>query len=169
MDLLKGKITPFQKIWHQWKSLKNVPFRKKWFVGYDLDGNTYWEFSNYNNPRGRLRRIVEYREKKSNFTDYKLPPMWLQWLRHTRPQMPTLQQLLAEEQRQQVMKILAQRADNKWKQESVVEEDKRIMSEKMKNVHQVIESQNGSEQKPKSQYQVEEESPIQAAKIQPRR
>ena len=83
--------------------------------------------------------------------------------------MPTLQQLLAEEQRQQVMKILAQRADNKWKQESVVEEDKRIMSEKMKNVHQVIESHSGSEQKQKSPYQVEEESPIQAAKIQPRR
>lgn len=171
MDYLKGKVTPFQKIWHQWKSLKNVPLRKKWFVGYDLDGNTYWEFSNYNNPQGKLRRIVEYREKKGNFTDYKLPPMWLQWLRHTRPERPTLQNLLAEQQRQQAMKILAQRADERWKQESVLEEDKRIMNERMRNVHDVIGEQKSEDVRNKSPYQIpnKEESPIKEANVKPRR
>lgn len=171
MDPLKNKVTPFQRLWHQWKSLRNVPFRKKWFVGYDLDGNSYWEFSNVNNPVGRLRRIVQYRVRKGNFTDYKLPPMWLQWLRHTRRESPSLFQLIAEEQRQEAMKILAQRADERWKKESVIENDKRIMNERMKNVHAAVggEENDLEKKKNKQQFKVEEESPIQAAKIQPRR
>lgn len=170
IDPLKNKVTPFQRLWHRWKSLKSVPFRKKWFVGYDLDGNTYWEFSNVNNPVGRLRRIVQYREKKGNFTDYKLPPMWLQWLRHTRRESPSLFHLIAEEQRQEAMKILAQRADERWKKESMIENDKRIMAERMRNVHQAVGASESDDKKEKRpQLKVEEESPIQEAKIQPRR
>ncbi|CCH46293.1 hypothetical protein BN7_5885 [Wickerhamomyces ciferrii] len=175
MDPLKGKITPFQRLWHQWKSLRNVPFRKKWFVGYDLDANTYWEFSNANNPVGRLRRIVEYHEKGKNFTDYKIPPRWIQWLRHTRYDYPSLQTLIAEEQRQEAMKILASRADERWKQESVLEENKRILNERVRSANQAIgrspdeQFEQNTNERQQNLLRVEEESPIESANIQPRR
>lgn len=75
MEHIKGRVGPIKRIYHKWKALRTVPFRKKFFVGYDLDGNTFWEFHDPNNPT-RLRRIVEYRVKNLPFVDYKLPRMY---------------------------------------------------------------------------------------------
>lgn len=72
MDLIRDKVTPFKQMIHRWKALRTVPFRRKFFIGYDLDGNTYWEFRNDNNPL-RARRIVDYREPNKNWVDYKMP------------------------------------------------------------------------------------------------
>lgn len=72
MEHLKGKVTPFKQMYYKWRALRTVPFRKRFFVGYDLDGNTYWEFFNPNNPF-RPRRIVDYRIPNKNWVDYKMP------------------------------------------------------------------------------------------------
>ncbi|ODV62245.1 uncharacterized protein ASCRUDRAFT_90209 [Ascoidea rubescens DSM 1968] len=115
MDPLAGKVTPFQRIWHRWRSLRNVPFRKKFFIGYDLNGNTYWEFFLENiNANQRLRRIIHYRDNRKHFEKQEIPTQWMQWLRYTRTRHPTLTELLADVQRQQAMKILAKQADERW-------------------------------------------------------
>lgn len=59
--------------------MRNVPFRTKFFVGYDLDGNTYWEFKNHNDPY-KLRRIVEYRIPRLNLIDYKIVRTLVLWM-----------------------------------------------------------------------------------------
>ncbi|KAM3444793.1 hypothetical protein NHJ13734_001143, partial [Beauveria thailandica] len=36
-------IGPIGQAWLRWKSLR-LPWRKRFLVGFDLQGNTYWEF-----------------------------------------------------------------------------------------------------------------------------
>lgn len=102
------------QLWHRWKSLRNIPFRRKWFVGYDLDGNTYWEFRDHNNP-GRLRRQIAHNRPYFLFGKYNVHPMWMQWLQFTRHRAPTLVDLVNDAKRLQRIRILAQHADAKWK------------------------------------------------------
>lgn len=115
MDILKGKVSPLRQAYLRWRSLRNVPLRKKYFVGYDLDGNTFWEMYDYNNPY-RPRRMVEYHDKKANLVDVKLPPQWIQWLKHTRPHTPTLEELIADVRRQESLKELVRAADQRWRE-----------------------------------------------------
>lgn len=61
---------------HRWQSLRSVPFRRRFFIGYDLDGNSYWEFyvDGYGGKNGaKPRRIVDYLETRPNWVDYKMP------------------------------------------------------------------------------------------------
>ncbi|PRT55505.1 NADH-ubiquinone oxidoreductase assembly factor N7BML [Wickerhamiella sorbophila] len=118
-----------RQLWHRWKALRNVPWRKSWFVGYDLDGNSYWESTDYNNPY-RLRRRVEWGNKK-HMADFRAVPQWMQWLRHARPHPPTLEELIADQRRQQQLKLLAQQADQRWNQipvQSTNDKDPRLAS-----------------------------------------
>ncbi|KAE9978422.1 hypothetical protein BLS_000639 [Venturia inaequalis] len=123
---------PLTKLWIQWKSSKAVPWRKRWLVGMDLTGNTFWEFTDQINI-GRLRRIVEY-DKNAHYADVKLarthpvanpppskypsntlpPAQWIQWLRHTRDAPPSIQEQRMDIVRQAQMKQLAAQADAKW-------------------------------------------------------
>lgn len=92
-----------------------MPFKSKYFVGYDLDGNSYWEFKNVNNP-GRYRRIVEPVNPDLSLVDHKIPPQWMQWLRFTRPNHPSLQELLADKQRQELLQAKIAAYEAKWKE-----------------------------------------------------
>lgn len=103
-----------RQLYHKWKSLRNVPFRKHWFVGYDLEGNSYWELIDRNNPT-RLRRKVSFERPYYHFGDFKPHPMWMQWLQYTRRGPPTLVDLVNDMKRQHRMKLLAQKANEKWK------------------------------------------------------
>jgi NADH dehydrogenase [ubiquinone] 1 alpha subcomplex assembly factor 2 len=120
MDPLKGKYTPWQRLIHRWKARRDIPFRKQFFVGYDLHGNTYWEFTIDGNMQ-RLRRKLEPYKKELFEADYfaTVPPPWLQWLRRTRDNVPTLDELVLEEARQKKIKLLAHQADIKWQQEKL--------------------------------------------------
>lgn len=86
-------------------------------MGYDLNGNTYWEFTPDGNM-DRLRRKMEPVEKELFEADYfeKIPPQWLQWLRRTRYDAPTLEELVEDKARQDRIKVLALQADFKWTQ-----------------------------------------------------
>ncbi|ODQ68919.1 hypothetical protein LIPSTDRAFT_76553 [Lipomyces starkeyi NRRL Y-11557] len=64
----------FRSLYLRWKALRNVPFRKRFLIGTDLEGNTFWEWRNLNNP-GRQRRMVELRTAKRDYVDYRLPRM----------------------------------------------------------------------------------------------
>ncbi|KAI1101551.1 hypothetical protein F4804DRAFT_295758 [Jackrogersella minutella] len=109
-------IGPIRKAWYQWKALR-LPWRKRFLVGLDLQGNTYWEFQlvrgDPSHPDSRFRRIVKY-PRSTHFSDVAVPPQWHQWLRHQRERPPTLQEQAAEVARQDRIKVLAAEADARW-------------------------------------------------------
>ncbi|KAK2871579.1 hypothetical protein FQN49_003045 [Arthroderma sp. PD_2] len=104
-------MSPINSLWFKWKSLK-FPWRKMFLVGNDLSGNTYWEFKDSLNP-GRFRRIVKA-SPKIHYADVKVSPQWHQWLRYVRPEAPTIEEQQNELLRQEQMKYLARRADERW-------------------------------------------------------
>ncbi|KAK6514947.1 hypothetical protein TWF506_007305 [Arthrobotrys conoides] len=106
---------PFKKVWLRWKSLR-LPWRKRYFIGMDLEGNTFWEF------RDRLvayrpRRIMDFRggvHSLANYSEFKVDPQWHQWLRATRVEPPSIQELQDEVTRQKIMVERARLADERW-------------------------------------------------------
>lgn len=115
MDPLAHKYTYFQRLWHRWQARRDIPFRRKFFVGYDLSGNTYWEFTidgNRNNLRRKLEPYIKLPFEVDHY--HTVPPQWHQWLRRTRPNAPTIQELINDQLRQERIKILAKQADQKW-------------------------------------------------------
>lgn len=133
MDQIAKKYPYWKRVLHKFQARRDIPFRKKFFVGYDLHGNTYWEFTIDGNMQ-RLRRKLEPYEERLFKADYfsTVPPQWLQWLRRTRQYAPTLQELMSDQIRQQNIKILAQHAENKWyveKQRLEAEEQLKLQGE----------------------------------------
>ncbi|ABN67144.1 predicted protein [Scheffersomyces stipitis CBS 6054] len=120
MDPLAHKYTPWKRLVHKFQARRDIPFRKRFFIGYDLYGNTYWEFTIDGNMQ-RLRRKMEPYQQQLFKADYfsSVPPQWLQWLRRTRNHPPTLEELINDQVRQKKMKILAQQADSKWANEKL--------------------------------------------------
>ncbi|KAF4783752.1 hypothetical protein HER10_EVM0013410 [Colletotrichum scovillei] len=107
------RISPILEAWYKWKSLR-LPWRKRFLVGRDLQGYTFWEFreSRGNGP-GRFRRIVNY-PRSTYLSDVKVSPLWHQWLRYTREDPPTLEEQTREAFRQERMKVLSAQADARW-------------------------------------------------------
>ncbi|KAF3060051.1 hypothetical protein GL218_04746 [Daldinia childiae] len=115
MSTLK-QIGPIRKAWYQWKALR-LPWRKRFLVGLDLQGNTYWEFrlvrGDPSAPDSRFRRIVNY-PRSTHYSEVKVPPSWHQWLRYQRQQPPTLDEQAGDVVRQERIKVLAAEADARW-------------------------------------------------------
>lgn len=84
-------------------------------AGYDLQGNTYWEFRLTRGTEGseRWRRIVHY-PRSAHYSSVKVSPLWHQWLRYTRQDPPSLDEQQREVVRQQRIKSLAEAADARW-------------------------------------------------------
>lgn len=81
-------------------------------TGQDLAGNTYWEFKDALKAE-RYRRIVRY-TKRTHLSDAGVSPQWHQWLRHTRPEPPSIQEQSADLTRQAQLKHNAALADARW-------------------------------------------------------
>ncbi|KAH3677133.1 hypothetical protein WICMUC_001888 [Wickerhamomyces mucosus] len=111
MDRISRKVPLILRLYHFYFSLRSVPFRKKWFLGYDLEGNSYWEFQlSKSLPK---RRMVKQLHKTG--MDFQLNPRWLQWLRFTRKDPPKIEELVAEEERIKRVKYLAHEINEKHK------------------------------------------------------
>ncbi|KAJ5020632.1 hypothetical protein J3E73DRAFT_360222 [Bipolaris maydis] len=78
---MAGAPGPIRRAWYQWK-MQRFPWRKKWLVGFDLHGNTFWEFKDALHSL-RNRRIAKY-SRSTHYGDVQISPSWMQWLRHTR-------------------------------------------------------------------------------------
>ncbi|KAF2468449.1 uncharacterized protein BDR25DRAFT_335316 [Lindgomyces ingoldianus] len=100
-----------RRLWYNWK-MKQLPWRKKWLVGFDLQGNTFWEFKDALHSN-RNRRIVKY-SRWTHYSDVNVGPLWMQWLRHTRFEPPSLAEQQANVVRQERIKLLAAQADARW-------------------------------------------------------
>ncbi|KAJ4392110.1 hypothetical protein N0V93_005732 [Gnomoniopsis smithogilvyi] len=109
------QISPLLRTWYKWKALR-LPWRKRFLVGLDLQGNTYWEFRDVRHGPAELsrwRRIVQY-PRDTHYGEVKVSPQWHQWLRHMRERPPSIQEQHIELQRQHQMKRLAAEADARW-------------------------------------------------------
>ncbi|KAI9735706.1 MAG: hypothetical protein M1818_006314 [Claussenomyces sp. TS43310] len=108
-------IGPIRRAWLRWKTLR-LPWRKRFLVGLDLQGNTFWEFRDtLSSKQGRMRRIVHY-PSTVYYSDVpgKISPAWHQWLRHTRQEPPSLTEQSQDLVRQANLKVLAAEADARW-------------------------------------------------------
>jgi NADH dehydrogenase [ubiquinone] 1 alpha subcomplex assembly factor 2 len=143
MDPLKGKYTPFQRLLHKFQARRDIPLRRKFFMGYDLHGNTYWEFTLDGNMQ-RLRRKLEPYQEQLFKADYALtiPPQWLSWLRRTRVTAPTLEELVSDQLRQERIKILAQAASDKWylEKQRMEEEHQLKLKEELQRAKQPVQA-----------------------------
>lgn len=108
-----NKVPVWKQIYYKWRSLKGVPFRKKYFVGYDLDANTYWEFY-LERQQARPRRIVEPYEPQKLLFNYfdKVPIQWAQWLKYARRTPPSIFDIIADEERIKKLQVLSQFRDS---------------------------------------------------------
>ncbi|KAI9645197.1 hypothetical protein NHQ30_005931 [Ciborinia camelliae] len=104
-------LSPIRKAWYRWKALR-LPWRKRFFIGLDLQNNTFWEFRDAITS-GRMRRIMQT-PPTTQYSDVKISPQWHQWLRHTRADAPSIEELVGDVARQERLKILARQADERW-------------------------------------------------------
>ncbi|CAD6889810.1 unnamed protein product [Tilletia laevis] len=77
--------------------------RSRYFVGYDLNGNSYHELpsrSGSTDPR-HTRRSIDWKEKlhPAEYDQSSIPAQWGAWLRHTRRNPPTLEELQMDAER----------------------------------------------------------------------
>ena len=97
-------------------------------LGYDLKGNTYWEFFPTGNKNIRPRRIWHPFRTESFIFDYfdKLPIQWLQWLRYSRPKAPSLDELIKDEERLETLRKLVKLKGQELEYKKTVSNDKMI-------------------------------------------
>ncbi|KAL7822468.1 hypothetical protein V8C26DRAFT_389040 [Trichoderma gracile] len=118
------QIGPFAQAWYKWKALR-LPWRRRFLIGFDLQGNTFWEFRHTRGAQDsaeRWRRIVSY-PRSTHLSQVKVSPQWHQWLRHARRDPPSLDEQRAEAVRQERIKLLAAQADARWEAKPRVMED----------------------------------------------
>lgn len=109
------KVPVWKQLYYKWRSLKGIPFRKKFFIGYDLDANTYWEFYlDKKNPNIRPRRLVQPYQPESMLFNYfdKVPIQWAQWLKFARKSPPSIFDILNDEERIKKLQIMANFKDS---------------------------------------------------------
>ncbi|KAL6232736.1 hypothetical protein BDW75DRAFT_13340 [Aspergillus navahoensis] len=107
-------MSPINSLWFKWKSLR-LPWRRSFLVGYDLAGNTYWEFRDRLNA-GRFRRILKP-PSRTHYGDVEVSPQWHQWLRYVRAEPPSIQEQQEDLLRQQRIQLLADMHKKKWEAE----------------------------------------------------
>ncbi|KAI3625760.1 hypothetical protein CBS9595_001121 [Malassezia furfur] len=92
-----------------WKTLSRVLRigHARYMVGKDLAENTYYEFPAINgskDPR-HTRRVIKWKESRhmSDYNPKDIPIQWDAWMRHTRRQPPTIQELVQDLERQRIV------------------------------------------------------------------
>ncbi|CAH1764862.1 18723_t:CDS:2, partial [Entrophospora sp. SA101] len=95
-----------------------LPWRRQILVGSDLFGNEYYESIKPIMDNGRTKRIV-YMKKKGIISDYiveDIPVQWQSWLKHTRFNSPTIEELINNNKRQELILSRAKKLDKEWEE-----------------------------------------------------
>ncbi|CAG8553584.1 843_t:CDS:2, partial [Scutellospora calospora] len=110
MSSANSYVSRLLKIWKQ----ARLPWRQRVFVGSDLFGNEYYESRQPIN--GRKKRMVEPKEKKSlsEYDSDSLPVQWQSWLRHTRFEPPTIEEIVMANKRRELIIQRAKTLDKDW-------------------------------------------------------
>ncbi|KAI5465757.1 hypothetical protein BGZ63DRAFT_400203 [Mariannaea sp. PMI_226] len=146
-------IGPITRAWFKWKALR-LPWRKRFLMGYDLEGNTYWEFRLIRGSQSneRWRRIVNY-PRSTHYSQVKVSPQWHQWLRHTRRDPPTIEEQQSDVVRQEQIKALAAQADARWEAKPKVMEAPETTAQRLAPINAADSVQQASEQQQQQQQQ----------------
>lgn len=77
--------------------------KSKYIVGQDLAGNSYLELPSLSgslDPR-HTRRSIQWKEKKEmgDYDQRSIPVQWVMWLRHTRREAPSIEELVKDRER----------------------------------------------------------------------
>ncbi|SPO24315.1 related to Mimitin, mitochondrial precursor [Ustilago trichophora] len=75
----------------------------RYIVGHDLAGNSYLELPSLSgslDPR-HTRRSIQWKEKKElgDYDQRSIPVQWVMWLRHTRREAPSIEELVRDRER----------------------------------------------------------------------
>ncbi|KAJ3103416.1 hypothetical protein HDU97_010162 [Phlyctochytrium planicorne] len=99
---------------NRWKTI-NLPWKSHKFVGYDLSGNMYFEGPPIRAGTTLPRRTIDFADGRTSvwsYTTSDVPVQWSAWLRHTRPDPPTIEQdILTSSQTKELMEAEETRAD----------------------------------------------------------
>ncbi|KAI9506151.1 hypothetical protein BX070DRAFT_178909, partial [Coemansia spiralis] len=128
-----------RQLYMSWKMLR-LPWRNDILAGSDLDGNLYFE--RFVRGAYRARRRVVY-SKNLSVSDYKddiIPVQWQAWMRHTRDEPPTTNELLMDIQRRRKLEETVQRLAEK----EVAARLSRVEQEKSETVGS-IQNQNSKQ------------------------
>ncbi|CAG8543940.1 12189_t:CDS:2 [Racocetra persica] len=109
MSSANSYLSRLLKMWKQ----ARFPWRQRVFVGSDLSGNEYYESNLIN---GRKKRTVEMKEKKplGEYDSDSLPVQWQSWLRHTRFEPPTIEEIIMANKRRELIIQRAKALDKDW-------------------------------------------------------
>ncbi|KAJ1646267.1 hypothetical protein LPJ64_002237 [Coemansia asiatica] len=145
-----------------WKSLR-LPWRSEVFRGWDLERNMYFE--RYVRSSSRTRRRVVYSKHLtvSEYRDDIIPVQWQAWMRHTREQPPTVQELIQDVQRRKrlaenVRKLVALEQEQEQEQEQKGKEQAHAVQEGPHSPKRVS-PERFQKVTPGEQYQPEEWTP----------
>ncbi|KAI8098663.1 uncharacterized protein BX664DRAFT_381348 [Halteromyces radiatus] len=125
--------------------LNRFPWKKNVLVGTDLDGNEYWEMPS---PLGgRYKRWVQMKEHDDYavFNQNQLPVQWQAWLRHTRTEAPSLQELVQEQRRRLIIQERAKKLDEEWQQRKLQLKAEQEEAARIEESRQQSESSNSTE------------------------
>ncbi|ORX98837.1 hypothetical protein K493DRAFT_313463 [Basidiobolus meristosporus CBS 931.73] len=100
----------------RWKTIR-FPWRRRILVGVDQYGNQYYETTKPDPEKGYCRRKVEpIAEDVLSYNTSKIPVQWHSWLRYTRVDPPTVEEILLAEKKIAQTVQRAHILDQKWQQ-----------------------------------------------------
>ncbi|KAI9100621.1 hypothetical protein DFS34DRAFT_615252 [Phlyctochytrium arcticum] len=118
----------FRQLVRTWKTM-DLPWRSQKLAGTDLIGNMYFEGPPLRAGTDRTRRIIEYFDGRTEYSEYDptlIPPQWSAWLRHSRIDAPTLEELAAFERQRLETQRRAAEIDRAWAERKLqIEQEKR--------------------------------------------
>ncbi|CAG8436923.1 12371_t:CDS:2 [Funneliformis mosseae] len=98
-----------------WKHIR-FPWRSIVYVGSDNIGNEYYESTRQIN--GRTKRMVELKVKKDliDYSGDEVPVQWESWLRHTRYDPPTIEEIVLANKRRELIIERAKKLDQEYEE-----------------------------------------------------
>ncbi|CAB4376110.1 hypothetical protein RhiirA5_267315 [Rhizophagus irregularis] len=106
----------FSRFITTWKHAR-FPWRTRFYVGSDHLGNDYYESTRKIN--GRTKRMVEIKGKQDDIFDFfsnEIPVQWNSWLRHTRYDSPTIEEIVLANKRRDLIIERAKKLDQEYEE-----------------------------------------------------
>ncbi|RIA84873.1 hypothetical protein C1645_783259 [Glomus cerebriforme] len=105
----------FSRFTTAWKHMR-FPWRTRVYVGSDNLGNEYYESTKKIN--GRTKRMVELKGKKDliDYIGYEIPVQWESWLKHTRYDSPTIEEIISANKRRDLIIERAKKLDQEYEE-----------------------------------------------------
>ncbi|KAJ3126936.1 hypothetical protein HK098_006976 [Nowakowskiella sp. JEL0407] len=111
----------FRRLW----LTTNFPWRRAKYVGTDLDNNMYFEMPSLTSSKPR--RKVEYLDGRDHrgYDPDSIPIQWQSWLRNTRDDAPTIQELIESQRYSKYLSERGQELEREYQAKKLQLEEQR--------------------------------------------